>query len=59
MSNKVNIEVRNFINRIVPIELQNETKTTAKGRILSNDIFTTPYKIITTDDFFKDFIVIK
>jgi serine/threonine protein kinase len=61
--------ILNFVNRIIPVEYRtidpvdednpplNVKKgfVTSRGRILSDRELTTPFKIITTDELFKDF----
>ena len=51
--------VKDFILRVVPLKYQKEAKNviTEKGRILINEEYTTPLKILETDPFFEEFRV--
>lgn len=52
----VPIQVREFIDRILPVKLRCNTKYVHKrGRLLSKVEFVTPLQIIMTDPFFADF----
>lgn len=50
------IEVKEFVDRIVPEKLRNSKYTHKRGRLLTKKEFITPYEIITTDIFFKEFL---
>lgn len=49
----ININVKEFVNRIIPNNLCSGENVTEKGRILNNIEYTTPYKILTEDIFFE------
>lgn len=49
------IEVKNFINRIVPDQYKYGKNVHKRGRLLIDDEYTTPYQILMHDDFFKEF----
>lgn len=49
------IEVKDFINRIVPCQYQTGVYVHKRGRILINTEITTPNEIITRDPFFAEF----
>ena len=56
-------EVKQFIYRVVPEDYRYGSKsgnidTEGKGRLLVNKELTTPFKIITTDEFFRPFRII-
>ena len=49
-------EAQDFINRIIPTKLQNESKyVSARGRILINKEFYIPDEILKKDEYFKEF----
>lgn len=48
-------EVPEFISRVVPKQYRSGVRVAKKGRILVDDEFTTPQKLIETDEFFEDF----
>jgi hypothetical protein len=62
-SSCVSEEVKDFINRVVPDQFKIPKKGTTnqqvdeKGRILINDEYTTPDKLLQNDPFFDDFRV--
>ena len=47
-------EIKNIIRKIVPEEYWTGKNVTEKGRILLDVEYTTPYKLITEDDFFLE-----
>ena len=54
--NIVPIEVKDFINRIIPKKYRDSTEFVhEKGRILVNDEYTTPDEILKKDTFFEEF----
>lgn len=52
---KINQEVKDFVNRVVPLKYQSGRSVHKRGRILVNDEYTTPDRIIKTDPFFEEF----
>ncbi len=49
-------EIIDFVHRIIPERYRNGSKyVNKKGRILVNDEFTTPYKVIMTDPLFEKY----
>lgn len=58
-SSKVPTDVKEFINRVIPEKYryssENKKVVDKKGRILINDEYTTPIKILSTDPFFEPF----
>lgn len=48
-------EVIEFIGRVVPKKYRNEENVSEKGRILVNDEYTTPKKLLENDPFFSVF----
>lgn len=52
---KIHQEVKDFVNRIVPKKYQSGRYVHKRGRILVNDEFTTPDRIIKIDPFFEEF----
>ena len=46
-------EVKDFVRRIIPLHLVSKESVTERGRILSDNEYTTPYKILMEDEFFK------
>lgn len=48
-------EVPEFISRVVPKKYRNGTFVNKKGRILVDDEYTTPQKLLESDEFFSEF----
>lgn len=48
-------EVREFINRVVPEAYKTKPNVNDKGRLMVNDEYTTPQKILEEDIFFSEF----
>jgi len=48
-------EIREFINRVVPHQYKTGHRVSEKGRLLIDDEYTSPQKILETDIFFKEF----
>lgn len=55
MTEQTPIEVREFINRIVPSKFQKGKYVHKRGRLLIDDEYITPKKILEKDPFFNDF----
>jgi serine/threonine protein kinase len=49
------IEVKEFINRVVPYQYRTGENVSDRGRLMSNDEYTTPDKILRNDVFFENF----
>ena len=45
----------NFVNDVVPDIYKSDSKSTDKGRLLVNDEYTTPLKLIETHKYFDEF----
>lgn len=50
-----NIEVSEFLDRIVPLGLRRKGKITKFGKLKYNFEYLTPFKILTNDKFFEEF----
>lgn len=48
-------EIKDFVNRIVPLKYQTGNLVSDKGRILINDEYLTPDIVLKTDPFFEEF----
>jgi len=51
----ISIEIKNFVNRIVPSKYQSGELVTNKGRILVDDEYILPNNVLLNDPFFEDF----
>lgn len=56
MTNKsIPSEVKNFLTEIVPDKYREGDHISKKGRLMIDDQYTTPFKIISQSEFFKEF----
>lgn len=51
----VPVEVKEFVIRVVPDEYRHGEKISKHGRLLVNEEYTTPQKLLETDPFFEEF----
>ena len=54
-SDKIPIDLKDFIARVIPRKYRNGECVSPRGRILINDEFMTPDYIVNNDKYFKDF----
>jgi serine/threonine protein kinase len=52
---EIPIEIKHFINRIIPEKYRREPHISERGRLLIDDEYITPDNILKTDDLFKTF----
>lgn len=51
----ISIEVKDFINRVVPPKYQDGDNVSKRGRIMNNDEYLLPNNVIMNDPFFEEF----